>query len=241
MVIHRRVMGELAVSRAFGDRAFKMGIKAILREGSEELARDQGCVEEDLQDSCQDADENEKEGAPPEAPDAAAPMAAGSPWAGIDDASQGGEDPSIADRSQLTMRRDSGRSLLRPPADAAPPAPSPSTLAPLLPPPPPAAAPSPPVTAQTPAPVTDPEEALIVACPEMISCRITPEDEFVLLACDGLFDVFSSDEVVQIVRREMCEHGDTQRVCETLTRKAIDERYSRDNVSVVLVVLKKFW
>ena len=122
-------------------------------------------------------------------------MAAGSPWAGIDDASQGGEDPSIADRSQLTMRRDSGRSLLRPPADAAPPAPSPSTLAPLLPPPPPAAAPSPPVTAQTPAPVTDPEEALIVACPEMISCRITPEDEFVLLACDGLFDVFSSDEV----------------------------------------------
>lgn len=27
MVIHRRVMGELAVSRAFGDRSFKMGIK----------------------------------------------------------------------------------------------------------------------------------------------------------------------------------------------------------------------
>ncbi|CAN0439808.1 unnamed protein product [Ectocarpus sp. 12 AP-2014] len=34
MVIQRRVMGELAVSRAFGDRAFKVGIKAILREDS---------------------------------------------------------------------------------------------------------------------------------------------------------------------------------------------------------------
>ncbi|CAN0171469.1 unnamed protein product, partial [Laminaria digitata] len=32
MVIHKRVMGELAVSRAFGDRAFKMGIK--VRSGS---------------------------------------------------------------------------------------------------------------------------------------------------------------------------------------------------------------
>ena len=35
MVIHKRVMGELAVSRAFGDRAFKMGIK--VRRGSEAI------------------------------------------------------------------------------------------------------------------------------------------------------------------------------------------------------------
>lgn len=44
-------------------------------------------------------------------------------------------------------------------------------------------------------PVTHPHEALITAQPEMLSCTLTPEDEFVLLACDGLFDVFSSDEV----------------------------------------------
>lgn len=48
-------------------------------------------------------------------------------------------------------------------------------------------------------------------------------------------------QVVQVVRREMRKHGDTQRACEKLTRKAIDERYTSDNVSVVLVVLKKFW
>lgn len=48
-------------------------------------------------------------------------------------------------------------------------------------------------------------------------------------------------QVVKIVRKELSRHGDTQRVCETLTRKAIDERYTQDNVSVVLVVLKKFW
>ncbi|CAM9656169.1 unnamed protein product, partial [Hapterophycus canaliculatus] len=109
----------------------------------------------------------------------------------------------------------------------------------------PAAAPAPPdaIAAQKEAakPVTNPKEALITAEPEMLSCRITPEDEFILLACDGLFDVFTSDEVVKIVRKELRRHGDTQRVCETLTRKAIDERYTQDNVSVVLVVLRKFW
>lgn len=31
MVIHKRVMGELAVSRAFGDQAFKRGIKVGTR------------------------------------------------------------------------------------------------------------------------------------------------------------------------------------------------------------------
>ncbi|CAN0430242.1 unnamed protein product [Laminaria digitata] len=39
----------------------------------------------------------------------------------------------------------------------------------------------------------------------------------------------------------MSLHGDTQRACETLTRKAIDERFTLDNVSVVLMVLNKFW
>lgn len=43
--------------------------------------------------------------------------------------------------------------------------------------------------------VTDPKDALITAQPEMLACTLTAEDEFVLLACDGLFDVFSSEEV----------------------------------------------
>lgn len=38
MVIHKRVMGELAVSRAFGDRAFKIGIKVCFsRHGAPTL------------------------------------------------------------------------------------------------------------------------------------------------------------------------------------------------------------
>jgi serine/threonine protein phosphatase PrpC len=35
-ILHKRVMGELAITRAFGDKSFKMGIKAMLDEESED-------------------------------------------------------------------------------------------------------------------------------------------------------------------------------------------------------------
>merc|ERR1712187_301288 len=31
-ILHKRVMGELAITRAFGDKSFKLGIKAMLEE-----------------------------------------------------------------------------------------------------------------------------------------------------------------------------------------------------------------
>lgn len=105
---------------------------------------------------------------------------------------EGGKvESSTADRNGLTMGRGGsmGNVNLLPPPAAAPvtPTPAPPSVAP-----PEAAPPAPPASR---VPVTDPNDALITAQPEMLSCRITPEDEFVLLACDGLFDVFSSDEV----------------------------------------------
>jgi protein phosphatase 2C family protein 2/3 len=67
---------------------------------------------------------------------------------------------------------------------------------------------------------------------------ITEEDEFILLACDGLFDVMSNQEAVDFVKTEMARHGDAQRTAEALTRTATEELGSRDNVSVVVVFVK---
>ena len=36
-ILHKRVMGELAITRAFGDKSFKMGIKAMLEEDTDDL------------------------------------------------------------------------------------------------------------------------------------------------------------------------------------------------------------
>lgn len=70
---------------------------------------------------------------------------------------------------------------------------------------------------------------------------ITNDDQFLLLACDGLFDVFTEEEVVEFVKENLEETGDPQKCCEALTDDAINNRNSRDNVSVILIILNKWY
>jgi serine/threonine protein phosphatase PrpC len=132
---------------------------------------------------------------------------------------------------------------------------------------------------------------------------ITDEDQFLLLGCDGLFDVYTPEEVVVFVREQMIKHGDAQKCCQvrgelycaenfignalpfaclllrlysyrpahcmydecflwcsvdarecltllpfpchfsiqSLTHDAIRKRNSRDNVSVILIILNKWY
>ena len=42
--------------------------------------------------------------------------------------------------------------------------------------------------------------ALVTACPELTETRLQPSDEFLLVACDGLWDVMASAEACQFVR-----------------------------------------
>jgi serine/threonine protein phosphatase PrpC len=85
------------------------------------------------------------------------------------------------------------------------------------------------------------DKPLIIADPEIETLQIRNTDQFLLLACDGLFDVFSYDEVVEFVRAQMESHGDAQLCCQNITFEAIRKRNSRDNVSVILVILNKWW
>ena len=50
------------------------------------------------------------------------------------------------------------------------------------------------------------EQQAVTAFPEIINEKRTPQDEFIVLACDGIWDVMSSQEVVTKVR-EMLQHG----------------------------------
>lgn len=132
-ILHKRVMGELAITRAFGDKSFKMGIKAILEDEAEEMTNGEQ-----------------------QASDLTAP--------------------------------------------------------------------------------------LVSAEPEIASMITNHNDEFLLLACDGLFDVFRSQDAIALARQELIAHrGEPAEVARILSDQAIRVRRSRDNVSILIIVLRPFW
>lgn len=58
------------------------------------------------------------------------------------------------------------------------------------------------------------DQPLIIAEPDVEVTTVTDDDNFMVLACDGLYDVFTNDEVVSFVKAEMETHGDCQRCCQ---------------------------
>lgn len=62
----------------------------------------------------------------------------------------------------------------------------------------------------------------------------TGSDEFVIIACDGLWDVMSSQQAVNFVRRQLAEHGDLVRAANELVQKSL-ELFTIDNVTAIIV------
>ncbi|TMW64771.1 hypothetical protein Poli38472_011651 [Pythium oligandrum] len=59
-------------------------------------------------------------------------------------------------------------------------------------------------------------------------------DEFLILACDGLWDVMTSDEATSILRDRVHYHGHLQLAAKELAQEGI-RRYSNDNITVLVV------
>ncbi|KAL7159456.1 hypothetical protein ABFS83_01G028000 [Erythranthe nasuta] len=74
----------------------------------------------------------------------------------------------------------------------------------------------------------------LTAEPELMSTRLTKDDEFLIIGCDGLWDVFMSQNAVDFARRRLQEHNDPIRCSKDLVDEAL-KRKSGDNLSVVVV------
>jgi len=86
-------------------------------------------------------------------------------------------------------------------------------------------------------------QPLVIAEPEIRVDQLTPEDEFLFMACDGLFAVFSCQEAVDFLHARLAamppNEQDPQRAVQEIVHEAIHERRSRDNVTALLVTFRR--
>ncbi|XP_011016402.1 PREDICTED: probable protein phosphatase 2C 27 [Populus euphratica] len=70
--------------------------------------------------------------------------------------------------------------------------------------------------------------------PELRETNLTEEDEFLIMGCDGLWDVMSSQCAVTISRKELMLHNDPERCSRELVREAL-RRNACDNLTVIVI------
>jgi len=88
------------------------------------------------------------------------------------------------------------------------------------------------------------DHKFITCAPDLFHVRLTQTTDFILLACDGLYDVFTNDEVVTFINTRIDKEVVLETIANELVEEAID-RGSTDNITVVIVkfnpkCLKKF-
>lgn len=76
---------------------------------------------------------------------------------------------------------------------------------------------------------------VVVAKPDVMEFDLLPSDEFLILASDGLLSVMNMQQAVNLVKRQLLDHGDVDRAAELLVAQAINAQHATDNVSVVII------
>ena len=78
---------------------------------------------------------------------------------------------------------------------------------------------------------------MVSAVPEIRMHVATRKERFVVLACDGIWDVMTSQQAVNFVRRRLLAHRDARRAAQELVDKAL-ELTSIDNCSAIVVAFE---
>lgn len=82
-----------------------------------------------------------------------------------------------------------------------------------------------------------PPNKFVSFIPDIRIVELHPEDEFIVVACDGLFDVMSNQEIIEFIKIRVVKEMDLLLICQKLVRHALENRNSQDNVSVIIIRL----
>jgi len=82
----------------------------------------------------------------------------------------------------------------------------------------------------------------MVAFPDVKENEIDDWDEFIVLACDGIWDCLTNGQVVEFVRRGIAERQELYKIAENLMDNCIATSadgggYGCDNMTVIIVAL----
>lgn len=87
-----------------------------------------------------------------------------------------------------------------------------------------------------------PEQQIVTVDPEIMTHTVDGEEEFLVLACDGIWDCLSSQQVIDFVRRAVANGDDLGKICEDMMLKCLAPDSETggvgcDNMTVVIVAL----
>lgn len=78
------------------------------------------------------------------------------------------------------------------------------------------------------------DDGPLTAVPEVHEVCLSEEDEFLIIGCDGLWDVFTSENAVDFARRRLQQHNDPLLCSKELVKEAL-LRDTNDNLTVLIV------
>ncbi|BDD55061.1 Protein phosphatase type 2C 3, variant 2 [Monascus purpureus] len=91
-------------------------------------------------------------------------------------------------------------------------------------------------------PELSPEQQIVTAFPDVTVHEVTEDDEFLVIACDGIWDCQSSQAVVEFVRRGIAAKQDLYRICENMMDNCLASNSETggvgcDNMTMIIVGL----
>eukprot|EP01035_Chromulina_nebulosa_P017718 gene17718-23310_t len=84
------------------------------------------------------------------------------------------------------------------------------------------------------------DKQAVIAIPDIIIRERTNNDEFIVLACDGIWDVMSNSDVVAFVHNHLIKpitHSSVVDVCDALIHETLD-RNSHDNLTAIIIAFE---
>jgi serine/threonine protein phosphatase PrpC len=88
-----------------------------------------------------------------------------------------------------------------------------------------------------------PEEQIVTSSPDLQIVDLTDSDRFLILACDGIWDILTNDEAVSFVAQRLDKGTDPHKICEEMCDHCLASNTEGigkgcDNMSAMVVVFR---